>query len=306
MTLPKRTAAWAAVVTSALTLGACASTPSVDTLGPSSSTASVGTTSSAVDTRAFERLEAEFDARVGVYAVDTATGRTVQWRADERFAYASTYKALAAGAILAATSPGELAEKVTYTREELVTYSPVTEKYAGKGMSLGDLAEAAVRRSDNTAGNLLLKALGGPAGFEQALRGLGDDTTEAARLETQLNAAMPGNVQDTSTPSALALDLQAYVIGDALSDDDRALLRSWLSGNATGDTLIRAGVPASWTVADKSGAGEYGTRNDIAVIWPESGGPLVLAILTSRDGANDRYDDKLVARTADAALQALT
>ncbi|MFE9655933.1 class A beta-lactamase [Micromonospora sp. NPDC006431] len=253
----------------------------------------------------FARLETEFDARLGVYAIDTGTGRTVEHRADERFGYASTFKALAAAAMLDAASTAELNQVVRYARADLVTHSPITERHVGTGMTLRELGDAAVRYSDNTAANLLLKRLGGPAGFERALRDLGDQVTDPERIETDLNEAAPGDRRDTSTPRALATDLRAYVLGDALSAEDRAVLTGWLKGNTTGDKLIRAGVPAGWQVGDKTGSGGYGTRNDIAVIWPPDGAPIVLAVLSSRDEKDAEHDDKLIAQAAKLTVEAL-
>ncbi len=253
----------------------------------------------------FGALEDEFDARLGVYAIDTGTGDAIEWRADERFAFASTYKALAAGAVLDAVGVEGLDEVVRYTEADLVTYSPVTEQHVGDGMTLRDLADAAVRYSDNTAGNLLFDALGGPAGFDDALAGIGDDVTESAREETDLNSAIPGETADTSTPAALAADLREYVLGDALSVEEQTVLTDWMVRNTTGDALIRAGVPDGWTVGDKTGSASYGTRNDIAVVWPEDGDPIVLAILSDRDEAESESDDALIARAAEVAIDAL-
>ncbi|GGO19046.1 class A beta-lactamase [Micromonospora parathelypteridis] len=255
--------------------------------------------------REFARLETEFDARLGVYAIDTGSGRTITHRADERFAFASTYKALAAAAVLDETSTADLNKVIRYSKEDLVSYSPITEQHVQTGMTLRAVADAAVRYSDNTAGNLLFKQLGGPNSFERALRGIGDRVTESARIETELNEAIPGDERDTSSPRALASDLRAYAVDRALSRDDRTILTEWLTGNTTGASLIRAGVPAGWQVGDKTGAGGYGTRNDIAVVWPPKGAPIVLAILSSRSAADATYDDALIAQAAEATIAAL-
>lgn len=150
--------------------------------------------------RAFAALEKEYAARLGVYAVDTGTGRAVAHRDGERFAYASTFKALAAGAVLRRYGLGGLERVVTYRREDLVDHSPVTEKHVATGMSLGDLCDAAVRFSDNTAGNLLFDAVGGPRKLQAVLAELGDDVTRMERRETELNEWTPGATRDTSTP----------------------------------------------------------------------------------------------------------
>ena len=86
------------------------------------------------------------------------------------------------------------------------------------------------------------------------------------RFETELNEAIPGDIRDTSTAKAIATNLKAFTVGNALPAEKRKILTEWMKGNATGDKLIRAGVPTDWVVGDKSGAGSYGTRNDIAIV----------------------------------------
>nr|WP_245804693.1 class A beta-lactamase [Halobacillus hunanensis] len=253
----------------------------------------------------FSKLENEFDAQLGVYALDTGTDQTIEYQSEERFAFASTYKALAAAIVLQQKSKDELEEVITYTEDDLVTYSPVTKKHVDTGMTLLKLSEAAVRTSDNTGGNLLFKTLGGPNEFEQALRQIGDNVTQADRIEPELNEFTPGDTRDTSTPKALATSLKEFAVGDLLSNDKRELFTDWLKGNATGDALIRAGAPEGWVVGDKSGAASYGTRNDIAVVWPPNREPIVIAIMSHRDQENAQYNDELIAQAAEIALNAL-
>ncbi len=255
--------------------------------------------------REFAQLESKFDARLGVYAIDTGTNRKVAYRPNERFAYASTYKALATGAVLQQNSIDQLNKIITYTKDDLVTYSPITMAHVDTGMTLEEICEAAIRYSDNTAGNLLLKKLGGPDGFEKALRQIGDRTTEADRFETDLNEAAPGDIRDTSTAKALAADLKAFTVGHVLPTDKRKFLTDWMRGNSTGDQLIRAGVPKGWEAGDKSGAGGYGTRNDIAIVWPPNRAPIIIAILSTRNTKDATYDNALIAEAAKATLDAL-
>ncbi|PRX76051.1 beta-lactamase class A [Bacillus sp. V-88] len=251
----------------------------------------------------FMQLEKKFDARLGVYAIDTGTNRTVAYRPDERFAYSSTFKALAAGLVLQQNSLDELDEVITYTKDDLVTYSPITEQHVDTGMTLREICDAAIRYSDNTAGNLLLEELGGPDGFENGLRQIGDHVTEADRFETDLNSAIPGDIRDTSTARALATNLKAFTVDDVLPDSKRTILTDWMRGNTTGDELIRAAVPMGWEVGDKTGAGGYGTRNDIAIVWPPNRDPIIIAILSSRDTEDAAYDNELIAKAAKVALK---
>ncbi|WP_420720174.1 class A beta-lactamase Bla1 [Bacillus cereus] len=253
----------------------------------------------------FSQLEKKFDARLGVYAIDTGTNRTISYRPNERFAYASTYKALAAGVLLQQNSIDKLNEVINYTKDDLVEYSPVTEKHVDSGMTLGEIVEAAVRSSDNTAGNILLNKIGGPKGYEKALRQMSDRVTMADRFEAELNEAIPGDIRDTSTAKAIATNLKAFTVGNALPAHKRNILTEWMKGNATGDKLIRAGVPTDWVVGDKSGAGSYGTRNDIAIVWPPNKAPIIIAILSSKDEKEDTYDNQLIAEAAKVVINAL-
>jgi beta-lactamase class A len=238
-------------------------------------------------TRAILQAEAGLGARLGVLVRDTQSGRVWSHRADERFPMCSVFKALAGAAVLSRVDRGEddLARRVRFSRTDLVTYSPVTERHVDDGMTLGALCEAAITLSDNTAGNLVLAALGGPEGLTGWLRGIGDPVTRLDRWETALNEAAPGDPRDTTSPAALCATLQSLVLGDILSGSSREQLAAWLVANKVGDTKVRAGLPTGWRVGDKTGAGGRGTNNDAGVIWPPGRGPVVFVILTTETGA---------------------
>ncbi|MFH8757242.1 class A beta-lactamase [Streptomyces atroolivaceus] len=308
-TVSRRTALATLAGIAASTLPGCAepasSGPPPPGPPPSASAPSRTTPAEPRTERAFAELERKYDARLGVYALDTGSGRTVTNRPDERFAYASTCKALLAGAVLDRNSLRELDRLVRYGRDDLVSHSPVTERHVATGMSLRELCDATVRYSDNAAANLLFRELGGPRGLQDALRGLGDDVTRCDRYEVALSDAVPGDLRDTSTPRALADDLRAYVLGTTLPADKRAVLTDWLKRNTTGDHTIRAGTPDGWQVGDKTGTGGYGTRNDIAIVWPQGRAPIALAVLSRRDTKGAERDDALLARAAEVTFDAL-
>jgi beta-lactamase class A len=228
----------------------------------------------------FARIEAESGGRLGVAVLDTPDGRQTGHRADERFAMCSTFKLLAGAAVLARHDAGkeQLDRRIRYVAKDLVTYSPVTEKHVATGMTLAELCDAAITLSDNTAGNLLLAALGGPEGLTAFTRTLGDGVTRLDRIEPALNEAVPDDPRDTTTPAAMAANIRALVLGDALSGPSREQLKRWLIASRTGDTALRAGVPAGWTVGDKTGSGERSTRNDVGVIWPPGREPVVVSV----------------------------
>ncbi|WP_424215919.1 class A beta-lactamase (plasmid) [Streptomyces sp. BI20] len=277
---------------------------------PASASPRPGTSASSASAPTTERLRAlerTYGARLGVYALDTGDGRVVAHREGERFAYASTFKAFVAGAVLRRHGVAALERVVRYGEKDLLPNSPVSERHVATGMTLAELCDAAVRHSDNTAANLLLDEVGGPKGLEGVLRSVGDTETVMERREPELNRWEPGRVGDTTTPRAFAGALRAFVLGDALREPERARLTTWLRTNLTGNDVIRAGVPKGWTVGDKTGTGgRYGIRNDIAVLWPPGRAPIVLAVLTDRPGRADEPDDRLLADAAAAVVADLS
>jgi beta-lactamase class A len=232
-------------------------------------------------------LERESGGRLGVAVLDTKTGRNAAYRDTELFPLASTFKLLAAAAVLSLVDAGKtnLDTRVVFQESELVTYSPATKSHVGgNGMSLSELCEAAITLSDNTAGNMLLRALGGPAGLTSYARTIGDLTTRLDRIETELNEATPGDVRDTTSPRAMLANLHRLAIGDALKPASREQLVAWLKANKTGNERMRAKLPPGWIVGDKTGLGNHGTINDVGIIWPPDGAPILLAIyLTNSD-----------------------
>jgi beta-lactamase class A len=223
--------------------------------------------------RNFAELEQERGGRLGVAVADTQNGNSAVYRGDERFPICSTFKTLAVAALLARVDAGQerLDRRVRFEAKDVVVYSPVSQNRAGgEGMSLAEICEAAITLSDNTAGNLLLANLGGPEGLTAYLRSLGDTVTRLDRNEPDLNEALPGDVRDTTSPFAMLSDLRMLVTGNTLTAASKERLVGWLVGNKTGDARLRAGFPRDWRVGDKTGSGEKGTANDIAVVWPSS------------------------------------
>lgn len=251
-------------------------------------------------------LEQEYDATVGVMAVDTGTGESVSYGEDRRFGFASTIKAFA-GAVFLQSVPGAARdEMVHWTTEEAAAagHAPVTSQHVEDGLTYAQLAEAAVRVSDNAALNLIVDRIGGSAALDDALAELGDATTEVVNDEPTLNTIEPGSTDDTTTAAAFTALLTRILDGSTLSAADAALLVDWMSDNRTGDALIRSGAPAGWTVADKSG-GAGPIRNDIAVVTRPGQDPIIITVLTSRNDPHADFDDTLVASAASITLHAL-
>ena len=237
-------------------------------------------------------LERRYGGRLGVAILDSRSGRRINHRGEERFPMCSTFKWLAAAHVLSRVDRGEerLDRRVVFGKDELVAYSPVTEKHVGKpGMTLAELCHAAITLSDNTAGNLLLASFGGPAGLTAFARSLGDTRTRLDRIEPELNQAIPGDPRDTTTPAMMLADMRALLLGEALSTASRTQLAEWLVATRTGDERLRAGFPPGWRVGDKTGTSGNGIANDVAIAWPPGRDPLlVAAYYDGRDATSEQ------------------
>ena len=229
---------------------------------------------------ALEALERRAGGRLGVAAWRRGGVGLLAWRGDERFPLCSTAKVMVAAAVLAraAREPNLLETRVRYAKADLVSWSPITEGHADTGMTVAELCAAALQHSDNGACNLLLDRLGGPSAVTAFARRIGDTAFRLDRRETELNTALPGDPRDTTTPRAMATTLETLLLDEALAPDGRRQLRDWMLGNRTGGERIQAGFPAGWRVADKTGTGGYGTTNDVGVVFPPQGEPVIVAV----------------------------
>ena len=234
-----------------------------------------------------EDIERRLRGRLGVAALDVASGRRLSWREHERFPMCSTFKWMLAAQVLSRVdaSQEQLTRRIPYGERDLLDYAPITKARVGEGaMPVEDLCDAIVRHSDNTAANLLLATVGGPAGLTAYCRTIGDTVTRLDRMEPDLNSAVPGDPRDTTTPAAMTSNLSSVLLGDLLSAASRERLVGWLVGNTTGDAKLRAGLPDTWRVGDKTGMGANGATNDVAIAWPRADRPVLIAsYLTGTD-----------------------
>ncbi|WP_026313880.1 class A beta-lactamase [Actinomadura flavalba] len=265
--------------------------------------------------RALRALEKSYDGRIGAVGIDLGTGRTVGYRADERFPFNSVFKAFACAAVLHKArngSPGLMDRIVRWTPSEVAELkenSPETTEYTDTGMTPAQFCRAGITRSDGFAGNMMLRQIGGPAGLTAFFRAQGDRTSRLDRPEPGLTEWSPGERRDTTSPAAAARTFSALTAGGALHPDDRARLVGWLKATVTGDKRIRAGLPKTWTVGDKTGTGgasNHGTANDLAIVWPPGAtAPIILSIFTNRTADNTPAEEKVIASTATALARAL-
>jgi beta-lactamase class A len=223
-------------------------------------------------------IEKEIGGRLGVKVVSDDSFR-IEYRPEERFPMCSTFKAVLTACVLSRDGVKSLADMISYGTKDLQEYAPVAKEHIEQGgMSLGDLCAAAVEYSDNTAANLILRRIGGPAELTNYFRSLGDTISRLDRTEPTLNTALAGDERDTTSPTAMANDLVELLLRDRLDVDARQQLENWMLNCKTGDKRLRAGLPTDWTVADKTGTGENGTAGDIALVQRPHRYPMVVAV----------------------------
>ena len=248
---------------------------------------------------ALQALEAREGGRLGVNVLDTATGAHRGNRADELYALCSTFKFVLAAAILKRHDAGSVSldRALEVTKGDIISNSPVTEKNVGRTMTVGELCHATMTTSDNAAANILLRELGGPEPITAFLRGLGDSVTRLDRAEPHMNNANveAGDTRDTTSPAAMAATMKSIVLGDVLTPASRETLTGWLKAAVTGKTRLRAGFPKDWITGDKTGTGQDGPTNDIAVTWPPGRAPLVVTVYYDRKGRTMKENAAVIA-----------
>jgi beta-lactamase class A len=258
--------------------------------------------------RELAQIERESKGRLGVAMLDTESGFHTAFHGGDRFPMCSTFKFLAAAAVLERVGRGQsrLEKQIKFEAKDVVANSPVTKDHVETGMTLAELCEAALTQSDNTAGNMLLREIDGPAGLTAFARSLGDGMTRLDRWEVELNEAAPGDLRDTTTPAAMLHNLQQVILGNKLSEKSRQTLTDWMCANKTGDTRLRAGLPRDWKVADKTGAGERGTADDIGIGWPPGRKPLLLTVYLTGSQASAEQRNAIIAKVARAVADVVT
>ena len=245
-------------------------------------------------------IEQRLGGRLGVAVLDTHTSHTIEYHEGERFPMCSTFKLLAASAVLSRVDAGRehLDRRIAYSESDLLEYAPVTRAHVSEGsMTLGDLCAAAIEQSDNTAANLILGTLGGPSAITGYVRTLGDSVTRLDRTEPTLNQWQPGEERDTTSPAAILGDMRAILTGDVLSPASRDRLIAWLVASTRGLSRIRAGLPSGWRAGDKIGTGR-GVSGDLAIALPPGRRPLLFATYVIAPNATDAQRDATYADVA--------
>ncbi len=250
-------------------------------------------------------LEKTFNGKIGVYAIDTNDNQIIAYRADESFPVQSTIKLIAVAALLkqSETNPRLLQEQIHYTQNDLISWHPITGKFINAGMSLQALSEAAITYSDNPAANLIIKQLGGPKAVTAFAHSIGNSSFNIEHYEGNLNSH-PNSAEDSATPQDMAMSVEKLLLGNVLTSSQKTLLITWMQNNTTAYKRIRAGVPIGWTVADKTGSGDYGIANDIGMVSSPLCKPIVLAIYTIQTQKNAIKREDIIASTTNIVMNA--
>ena len=253
-------------------------------------------------------LEARGGGRLGLAAMDMENGRNLAWRGQERFVYCSTFKMYLAAATLLRVQGGEerLDRAVPITRADMINHAPATEPAVGSTLTIEQLMKGTVELSDNPAANILIRELGGIDALRAFYRGIGDNSTRVDRLEPEMNR-LDGD-KDTIQPTQSRVNLYRLLVDPAtpLSPASKEKLLGWMFASLTGMGRIKGGVPSDWRVAHKTGTGGDGPANDIGLIYPPTGSPIMLAVYYHGVRASsDAENDAVIADATRLTLSAL-
>ncbi|MFN3990487.1 MAG: class A beta-lactamase [Erythrobacter sp.] len=218
---------------------------------------------------------------LGVQIYEPDSGVALGINQDRRFGHASSFKFTLAAMLLAQHAAGTINadKRVTWSEADMAEHAPFTRARMGTGASLRELAEAAQKTSDNTAANILMREMGGPAAVTGFWRSLGDEVSRIDRYEPDMNLVPESEFRDTTTPAAMARTVAQIIYGDVLPAAERAQLKQWMIDTETGLRRVRAGLPADWVAGDKTGTsglvGQFGTYVDIGFVEPTKARPVL-------------------------------
>jgi beta-lactamase class A len=241
--------------------------------------------------------------RIGVYAVDLATGREVSVLGDQRFPMASTSKIAIAATFMEGVERGRFS-----LSSEFPLMVPVASKrfssakapvVAGKYYKAIDLIEMMITRSNNQATDGLLAAVGGPAAVNDWARrngiteyNLTRDIATLVRDDGEIDPARRVDIRDSATPEAMVRLLTGLYQGKFLSDKSRQVILGAMGRCRTGTHRIRGMLPDDARVAHKTGT-LNNTSSDIGIINTPDGRAIAVAIYVTGQGSRPARDAKI-------------
>ncbi len=243
-------------------------------------------------------IEQKLGARVGVSLYDVETKKeSWSYKGDSCFPLMSTFKTLACAKVLLDVEKKKVSfdSSVLIKETSLIKWSPVTKDYVSQKFTLKQACTAMMVMSDNTAANIVLEKIGGPNALTIFMRTIGDNVTRLDRIEPELGEALEGDARDTTTPNAMVKSLHVLLFGNVLSDASKTQLKHWMMDNKVSDSLFRSVLPNNWAIADRSGAGGYGSRGITAVVWSETRPPLIICVYVTQTKASFDERNKAIA-----------
>lgn len=284
---------------------------------------------------AIGRIASATDGRVGVAAMRVGGHEKLLFNAAERFPMASTFKIAVAATMLQRVIDGE------FTLDQMIEVPPSmvvpsdgiaeTAIHPGVSLSLHNLLELMLTRSDNTATDVLVAQAGGPAAVTAWLRkagvadqridsdtariiyrafditpGPGDFSTtfEAAldqhpelrkRLDENIpNPRFDADPRDTTTPSAMLALLTAIQEGKVLDAERTRVLLEIMERCHTGDARLKGLLPIGTPVAHKTGT-IMGIANDVGIVSLPDGGKMAIAVYVKGDTKGIKTEERIIA-----------
>jgi beta-lactamase class A len=251
---------------------------------------------------------------VGLSVVHIESGKTISINGKNRLPLYSVFKFPLAIAVLKNVEENrlQLDQKIHVTPPETVAGTPENTALWRKpvDLTIPELIELSISRSDNTSSDILLELVGGPLAVSDRLRSLGfqnlDIHSTVAEFVKSRQNPNTGSAEDLAN---LLVQLQQ---GKILQPSQQNLLIGFMQTAITGLRRLRGDLPAGTLVADKTGSGEKDAitqvpkaTNDVGIITLPSGrGHLAMAVLISESTLTDGAQEKLIAELARAAYDA--
>lgn len=256
-------------------------------------------------TETINSIEKQISGHIGVAVLNTQTNQLWSYNGDQAFPMMSTFKTLACAKLLADNDKKiiDKSAQITINKQQLIPWSPITEKLIGKNISLNEACEATMLMSDNTAANVILQHTGGPKALTLFMRELGDNSTRLDRFEPQLNQAEKNDLRDTTTPKAMVYTLNNLLLEDTLEQKSKSQLIEWMKNNKVSNPLLRSILPQSWSIADRSGAGGNGSRGITAMVWNKQHKPLIISIYLTQTQLNMEQRNQAIVEVGEAIFK---
>jgi beta-lactamase class A len=311
---------------------------------------SIGLTGSGPDLSSlaaqFDRIVAASRGEVGVGLIHVESGARLAIHGDQPFPMASVYKVPIALELLTQVSLGQLSldRQIVIGASDVRACCTISRRHPNGGVTLTarELLELMITESDNTAGDALMKLVGGPAAVERRLRALGFNAINVNRYEGEIALEMDGvldpppqaqwtlelqrrliaevpqaalreararytreDPRDTATPDEMARFLARLQLGNLLPQPSTDLLLDLMTRVKTGPARLKALLPRDTVVAHKTGTTVVVT-NDVGIITlPDNGGHLALAVFVT-NAPRMAEMQRTIAQLAGAAFEFFT